>query len=123
MYRVPPTGLAQPAAPAVSRPGVTKSLAMSLFGNGQTIAEVSRQTGRAVSTISEYLAEFILAERPDSIEIWVPESEYQRVAAAIKRHGSQRMKPIFSALNQAVPYNQIRAVAVHLQCGKARNKS
>ena len=118
-----PQPVAQAAVPVVSRPSVTKSMAMSLFESGRSVADVSRQTGRAVSTVSEYLAEYILTAQPDSIEAWVPEPVYQRVAAAIKKHGGKPLKPVFIALNETVPYEQIRLVAAHLQCGKASNNS
>lgn len=116
-----PRPVAKAAAPPASRVSATKALAMSLFERGQTIAEVSRQTGRAASTIAEYLAEYILAASPDSIEAWVPKTVYRRVAGAIKEHGGQRLKPIFTALDETVGYDQIRLVAAHLQGGKGRH--
>ena len=39
---------------------------------------------------------------------------YERIAAAVKTHGCGRLKPLFLALEEKVPYDDIRVVATHL---------
>ena len=106
-------GSAGLAATAYRRPQAQKALAWKLFAQNTPIGQVARQTGRKPSTIADYLAEYISQERPASIAAWIPDSIYARVAAAIKTTGSTQLKPLFIALNETVPYDQIRLVAAH----------
>jgi len=92
-----------------------KSRAFQMFRQGATVEEVSQAIGRARSTTNEYLAEFILAERPASIGAWVPQGTYDQVHQVMRQVGGERLKPIFLALNETVPYEQIRLVVAHLQ--------
>ena len=70
---------------------------------------------RAVSTVTEYLAEYIAAENPPSIDAWVPNHIYKKVSAAAAETGTGSLKPIFVALDEKVPYDQIRLVIAHLR--------
>ena len=67
------------------------------------------------STVTGYLADFILAENPPSITAWVPEDVCERVVAAAEIHGTARLKPVFLELNEAVSYDHIRVVLSFLQ--------
>jgi ATP-dependent DNA helicase RecQ len=91
-----------------------RSLAFEEFRRGTAIAKIVTQTGRSESTIIGYLAEFIREEKPATIVHWVPDAVYQRVAAAARQVGTDRLKPIFLALGEQVPYDQIRLVVTHL---------
>ncbi len=73
------------------------------------------QTGRARTTVLDYLGDFIREERPASIAAWVPDQEYGRIASAARQVGTDRLKPIYLALGELVPYDQIRLVVTHLQ--------
>ena len=64
--------------------------------------------------MTEYLAEFVLAEKPASIFTWVPEDVCERVAAAAEIHGTARLKPVFLELNSEVSYDHIRVVFAFL---------
>ena len=72
------------------------------------------QTGRARPTVVDYLCEFIRADKPASVEAWVAADIYERVAAAVKEHGSGRLKPLFIALEEKISYDGIRVVVAHL---------
>jgi hypothetical protein len=37
-----------------------------------------------------------------------------RITAAARQHGTQRLKPVYLALNQEVPYDVIRIVLTYL---------
>ena len=104
---------AKPAA----RPGKMsprKELAFRLFRDGAAVADVAHQLGVSTSTVTDYLADFILAEKPESIFAWVPEDVCERVAAAAEIHGTERLKPVFLELNEQVSYEHIRAVFAFL---------
>ena len=74
-----------------------------------------KQLNCARSTTVEYLAEYIRGEKPASIAAWVAEDVAERVTAAARQVGVERLKPIFLALGEKVPYNDIRLVLAHLQ--------
>jgi ATP-dependent DNA helicase RecQ len=88
--------------------------AFELFRQGKSIDDVVLATGRAYSTVSEYLAEFIQEEQPASISAWINDELYRRVAEAADREGRTRMKPIFVALDEQVAYTAIKIVLAHL---------
>jgi ATP-dependent DNA helicase RecQ len=84
------------------------------FRQGKSIAEVGRLLDRAESTVREYLCTYIHTQHPDRIDKWVDPAIQERIAAAAREHGTQRLKPIFLALNQEVPYDLIRIVLTYL---------
>jgi ATP-dependent DNA helicase RecQ len=86
----------------------------ALFRKGMTVQEVMQKVGLAQSTVMEYLARFISRERPASLEPWVDKVTYQRVCEAARTVGSDRLKPIFLALGEKIPYDQIRLVLAFL---------
>ncbi len=103
-----------PAPSTSSRPNPQRDLARELFRQGIALNEVVRQTGRSPSTVVEYLAEWIREEKPATINAWVAPTLYQRVAATARLVGLDRLKPIFIALGEQVPYETIRLVVAHL---------
>ena len=101
-----------PAVPS-SRPNAGKETAFHLFDQGTSLEEVMRQTDRARGTVVEYLSEYLRQNRPESIAAWVSDTQYERIARAIREVGGDRLKPIFLALGEQVPYDQIRLVLIH----------
>ncbi len=100
-----------PAPPPVSsKPSPNKELAFKMFRRGAAVAAVAEKTGLVASTVTEYLAEFVRAEKPETIFAWVPEDVCERVAAAAEIHGTAKMKPVFLELNGEVSYDRIRIV-------------
>jgi ATP-dependent DNA helicase RecQ len=75
------------------------------------------QLKRARPTVYDYLTEYVRVERPASVQPWVLDDVYQRVAAAARQVGTERLKPIFLALGQEVDYDTIRVVVAHLVNG------
>ncbi len=113
-----PTAVTRPSAG--SRPNPGKEKAFELFAQGQSISDVAKKTGRAESTLAEYLAEYITVKKPNTISAWVPDAIFARVQGAIREHGGQRLKPIFVALHEEVSYDHIRLVAAFLQSQQNR---
>jgi ATP-dependent DNA helicase RecQ len=108
----PPRG-EEPALAA--RPNSARKLAFfKLFRERAVIEDVMHQTGRARSTVVDYLCDFIREERPASLAPWVPTELCQRVTAAARQVGTDRLKPIYISLGEAVPYDVIRLVVAHL---------
>jgi ATP-dependent DNA helicase RecQ len=90
-------------------------LAFQLFRQGIALEEIGRRTERGRSSISEYLDEFIRDVRPASVAAWVSDELYRRIADAARQVGTERLKPIYLALNEQVSYDDIRIVRAHLQ--------
>jgi len=109
------TSVRTPAAPKPpSRLNPLRDRAFDLFRQGAAIEDVMHQTNRSRATVFDYLCDFIREERGVSISAWVPEALCQRIIAAARQLGTERLKPIFIALGEQVPYDDIRAVVTHL---------
>jgi ATP-dependent DNA helicase RecQ len=102
----------------VARPGSTPYRAFQLFREGASIDEVMAETNKVSGTVHNYLHDFILREKPASIGLWVSDELYAQVAAAIAKVGVGRLKPIFLALDEKVPYEVIKLVVAHLGATK-----
>ena len=107
-----PVALSRPAKAAVMN--ASRALALKLFSEGSAIDDVIHQTQRSRSTVIDYLCDFIARDQPASIAAWIAPDLYQRIAAAVEQHGSGRLKPLFIALQEKVPYEDIRVVVTHL---------
>jgi ATP-dependent DNA helicase RecQ len=112
-------GAAQPRAAATPRGSTglmseAKRRAFSLFDDGASLDEVAQATGRARSTVSSYLEEYIGARRPASVDAWVAPEVYERIEAASAGSDDGFLRPVFEALNGEVPYDDIRVVMRHL---------
>jgi ATP-dependent DNA helicase RecQ len=90
-----------------------KSAAFEFFRNRASVTNVMERLKVARSTATEYLAQFIEAERPKDVAVWVSDELYQEVCAAIQEVGADRLKPIFEMLNEQVSYDDIRIVVAH----------
>jgi ATP-dependent DNA helicase RecQ len=99
------------------RPSPVRDLAFRLFRQQSAIEDVMHQTGRSRGTICEYLAQWIQDERPRSLAPWVSPELYQRIAVVAREIGTARLKPIYIALGEQVPYELIHLVTAHLRAG------
>lgn len=85
-----------------------KQLAFELFRQGKSIDQVATATTRSLSTVHEYLIEFIGQIQQSDPAPWVSESIFEKVREVATRLGTERLKPIFDGLNQQVEYDQIK---------------
>ncbi len=81
-----------------------------LFRQGKTIEQVMETMGRARSTVTGYLAQFIEVEEPDSIDAWVQPEVQREIAEAMKRAGADYLRPIFDELQGKYEYDTIKLV-------------
>jgi ATP-dependent DNA helicase RecQ len=98
-----------------SKPNGPKELAMQMFAQRCSIDEIAAASGRARSTVGQYLEEWIQRERPSDISAWVDQQTFDRVRSVAASMEGRSMKPVFDALNGEVPYESIRAVMAHLE--------
>jgi ATP-dependent DNA helicase RecQ len=92
----------------------TKEKAFELFTKGASVEQVAAITGRTPSTSWGYLAEFVQTCRPERLDAWIGPKIYRTVAAAVDRHGTAYLKPIFEDIGGKITYDQIRVVIAHL---------
>jgi ATP-dependent DNA helicase RecQ len=109
-----PSPAPRPAGPSTVAAAARRQTAFALFRAGTAIPDAMHQLKLARSTVGDYLAQYIAAEKPADISAWVPDDVYQEVAAAAKEVGAEKLKPIFLALNEQVSYDDIRLVLAHL---------
>jgi len=103
-------------APAeAGKPNDAKATAFNMFARGDNLPEVAARTGRALSTVSGYLVEFIHLRKPARVDAWVDDGTYSKVAEVVKEVGTVYLKPIYDKLQEKVPYDQIRVVVAHLE--------
>jgi ATP-dependent DNA helicase RecQ len=89
--------------------------AAALFRAGVGIDLACSQLGRAVATVTEYLVEWIEAERPASIAPWVAPELQARIGAVLRQSEDGRLKPVFDALGGKVAYEAIRITMAFLR--------
>jgi ATP-dependent DNA helicase RecQ len=70
-------------------------------------------TARTRSTIAGYLADFIVTERPGSIDQWVDRDDYEAILPVADRLGTERLKPIYEEFDGRISYDTIRLVVAH----------
>jgi ATP-dependent DNA helicase RecQ len=109
----PPTR--KPALSATQGPTPRQLAIFALFRQELAIEDVMHQSNLARSTVMDHLAGFIRHERPASIQTWVDDATYQRIAEVSRQVGADRLKPIFIALGESIDYDRIRIVLAHLQ--------
>jgi ATP-dependent DNA helicase RecQ len=89
-------------------PSAVKRRAFNLFKQGSTAIEVAQSTGRALSTVSSYLEEYIKQERITDPSSWVNDVINSRILEAIESVGTDRLRPIYEFLNGEIGYDLIR---------------
>lgn len=106
----------QPAPPkGPSGRSAAKEMAFRMFAKGQGVDQVSQALCRSRNTTYKYLSEYVAAECPQNIDLWVDQVTYSRVAQAVANREDGHLKPVFDKLLGEVPYETIRLVVAHLQ--------
>lgn len=103
--------------PEETGPNVSALAAFRLFREGKSVAEVANFMSRATSTVAGYLSEFIRHDGVTDPSLWVPAELIPGIEAAVRKHGFERIRPIFDELNGEVSYELIRPV---LDCLRVR---
>jgi ATP-dependent DNA helicase RecQ len=103
----------EPVAARVG-PNASATAAFVHFRNGATLEEVMERMGRARSTVTQYLVDYLRHEQVMDPEPWLPQAVFNRVEAAIEAVGQGALRPIFDHLNGEVSYDHIRIAAACL---------
>jgi ATP-dependent DNA helicase RecQ len=110
---------AAPPSPSRSRPHGSY-VAESYFARGMTINEVAQEMGRATSTVSNYLSDYLTSKRITDCSTWVAENDRRDVEAAIEVLGPRPLKPLFDHLQGRIGYDTLRVVAT---CWENRHRA
>jgi len=89
----------------------------ALFSERRSIEEVSETLQLAPSTIEGYLVKYIESHEISDPSPWVHESTLERVRACAAEIDSDRLKPVFQALNEEVSYSEIRVCMACIRNG------
>ncbi len=109
-----PAAARGPEIQRVARPNATRETARKMFGEGATLEEVVQATGRARSTVSEYLSQYIIETRPLSVDIWVAPEVYARIVDVAGSLEEVKLKPIHEKLGGTVSWEEIRVALAHM---------
>ena len=82
------------------------------FAEGESVEQVAKLTGRAESTVSGYLIEYLRHERVTDASPWVDSDAIAPIEQALSADTSGRLKPVHEALEGRFGYDWIRIVAV-----------
>jgi ATP-dependent DNA helicase RecQ len=119
LFTTPP----KPAAPlqraaAPAKPVPPQMAAVPLFNEEMAIEDVMRQLGQTRTAVVDSLCEYIRREKPRSIAAWVDDGVYQRIAAAVRMVGSEKIRALVLVLGGQVAEETIRLVLAHMVCSK-----
>jgi hypothetical protein len=85
-----------------------------MFAGGRSIDDVCQVVGRARSTTTEYLADFIASNGIVDPSAWIDDDKFARIRAAVGQHGMDKLRPLFDALNGEVGYDELRVACACL---------
>jgi ATP-dependent DNA helicase RecQ len=92
-------------------PTMSALAAFEHFRRGAAIDEVMQLLGRARSTVTGYLGEYLRHEQVTDPSPWIDDGLARRIEAAMDEVGGERLKPIYDKLGGDVSYDDIRIVA------------
>lgn len=95
----------------IDAPNRSAQSAFPHFREGMSIAEVAKRLGRAKSTTTGYLSEYLKHETVTDPTPWVDSATVSLVEEAIESVGLSGLKPIHEYLGGEIDYEAIRIVA------------
>ncbi|HMF55898.1 MAG TPA: helix-turn-helix domain-containing protein, partial [Pyrinomonadaceae bacterium] len=87
----------------------------TLYCDGLSIEEISRQRGLTEITIEKHLADCIQEGREFDISLHVSDADRARIEIAIEQLGTQQLRPLRDALPAHINYRMIRFVVADVQ--------
>ena len=81
---------------------------------GQVDRRSLQALGRARSTVTEYLADFIASHGISDPSAWIDETLFARIRPP-QQHGLDRLKPLYEALGGEVSYDELRIAVACLR--------
>ena len=94
----------------VTTPSTSAVQAFPMFDARMSVQDAATQLGRALSTTLGYLESYIKQRGLTDAAPWVEQDEFARIATAAAEVGTERLRPIFDALDAQIPFERIRLV-------------
>jgi len=88
---------------------------LQLLGEGRTFEEIAQIRGRKISTVVDMIAKLIEEHEIEYDAKWLKAERYAQIAAAVRKFGNERLKPVKEALAEGITYDEIRLVVAHLR--------
>jgi ATP-dependent DNA helicase RecQ len=88
---------------------------LRLLGQGRTFEEIAQTRGRRVQAVIALIAAMIERGEAQFQPSWFAPEKYAEIAAACRRLGVDRLKPIKEALPPDATYEEIKLIAAHLR--------
>jgi ATP-dependent DNA helicase RecQ len=101
-------GAAPTPPPKRTEPTSNARQVFALFQEGLSVEAVCERIGRTISTVTNYLCEFLRHERRTDPEPWVDAATFEAVRQAVAEVGPYPLRPIFEHLGEDVSYEAIR---------------
>jgi ATP-dependent DNA helicase RecQ len=108
--------VAEPETPRQSHSDASRK-AEQLFAEGRSIEEVSTTLQRAPATVEGYLLKYIEDHGITDPSPWVHSSILEQVRECASALETDRLKPVFQALNEEVSYGEIRVCMACIRNG------
>jgi ATP-dependent DNA helicase RecQ len=83
---------------------------LQLLAEGKSFEEIAGIRGRRLATVVEMVADLVAKGRLEYRIEWVGEENHRIIEEAVRRLGSERLKPLMEALPAHITYEQIRLV-------------
>jgi ATP-dependent DNA helicase RecQ len=78
---------------------------------GHSLEEIAKMRGRQLSTVVEQVCSLMESGQLEFQPGWVDAARREKIEAACKQHGVERLKPIKEALPEDITYDEIKLVA------------
>ncbi len=97
------------------RGAAARQVAIELYLQGRSLAEVSQTVQRAPSTTAGYVADYIAKQGICDPGPWVDEGLFERIAVAVQELSGDYLKPLHEALAGDASYEQLRVAVACLR--------
>ncbi|MEQ1821789.1 MAG: RecQ family ATP-dependent DNA helicase [Fimbriimonadaceae bacterium] len=87
----------------------------ALFAKRMPLHEIAEKVGLRPTTVAGHLETWIKVHRPQDVTAWVSEENAKRIRQALSASEDGRLRPIYEALKEEIPYDEIRVVKAHAE--------
>jgi ATP-dependent DNA helicase RecQ len=94
---------------------------LQLLAQGKTLEEIARARGRQLASVVSMVSEMVESGEVEFRPEWISVERLEKIRAACKELGAERLKPLKDALPAEITYEEIRLVAAHWKSGAVAN--
>jgi ATP-dependent DNA helicase RecQ len=94
---------------------------LKLLAEGKTLEEIAHLRGRQLASVVSMVSEMVESGEVKFRPEWISAERLEKIRAACKELGAERLKPLKDALPAEITYEEIRLVAAHWRSGAEAN--